>query len=183
MKKNRILASLTAALLAFALFGITACDNGNKDDDDDGGPAPGTITTLNGRTFVCGEYTYTLEYAESFYTSGGGTASGQVKKQAEKRTNYVYITGTSDTEATYYSWHPYTSAYSSSSMTYSINGNTITFNQFGSEWTATITGGDSFTVAAESYGTGMTISTSEQVFTEGTAPSSGSSEQTVNETY
>ena len=143
MKKNRILASLTAALLAFALFGITACDNGNKDDDDDGGPAPGTITTLNGRTFVCGEYTNTMEYPESFYSSSpaGGPSAGDQKKSVVKYTNYHYITGTSDTEATYYSWAPYGSAYTSSSMTYSINGNTITFNLGGSEWTATITGG------------------------------------------
>lgn len=177
MKRNGLLALMLASLTAVCL--LTACNNGNSDDDD--APAAiapaGTITTLNGKTFVCASYTVTYEYP-SAQTNGSGTYT----KYIQTYTNMCYITGTSDTAAKYYSWGG--SSYSSMDITYSISGNTISFTWpgsgggTGSTETATITGGNSFKISGDSQNVSVlncTRTTSDQVFTEGTAPSSGSS--------
>lgn len=179
MKRNGLLALMLASLTAVCL--LTACNNGNSDDDD--APAAiaptgaGTITTLNGKTFVCASYTSTYEYSSAQTNGSGGTYT----KYITTYTNWSYITGTSDTAAKYYSWGG--SSYNSTDITYSISGNTITFTWPGSGGgtgfteTATITGGNSFKISGSSQDMSMlsyTRTTSDQVFTEGTAPSSGS---------
>lgn len=186
MKRNGLLALMLASLTAVCL--LTACNNGNSDDDD--APAAiaptgaGTITTLNGKTFVCGSYTVTYEYP-SAHTKPDG--SGTYTKDIQTYTNMCYITGTSDSAAKYYSCGATvgssSSSYSSQDITYSISGNTITFTWPGSGGgtgfteTATITGGNSFKISGDSQNMSMlncTRTTSDKVFTEGTAPSSGS---------
>lgn len=175
MKRNGLLALMLASLTAVCL--LTACNNGNSDDDD--APAAiapaGTITTLNGKTFVCASGTITMEFSTPQSDGSGGTYT----KAITTYTNCNYITGTSDTAAKYYSWDISSSSYYSNDITYSISGNTITFTwpatTYSSTKTATITGGNSFKISGESSSSGgMTYTTSDQVFTEGTAPSSGS---------
>ena len=177
MKRNGLLALMLASLTAVCL--LTACNNGNSDDDD--APAAiapaGTITTLNGKTFVCASSTSTQEYSTPQTKPDG---SGTYTKSITTYTNMDYITGTSDTAAKYY--HYVFSAYSSDDITYSISGNTITFTwpatTYSSAYTetATITGGNSFKISGTSSSpvSGMTYTTGDRVFTEGSAPSSGS---------
>ncbi len=178
MKRNGLLALMLASLTAVCL--LTACNNGNSDDDD--APAAiaptgaGTITTLNGKTFVCASCTSTMEFSTPQTKPDG---SGTYTKAIMTLTNYNYITGTSDTAAKYYSWG---SSYYSQDITYSISGNTITFTwpatsySSSSTKTATITGGNSFKISGtSSSSSGTTFTTGDQVFTEGSAPSAGSS--------
>lgn len=176
MKRNGLLALMLASLTAVCL--LTACNNGNSDDDD--APAAiapaGTITTLNGKTFVCASNTITTEYSTPLSKPDG---SGTYTKEITTLTNMYYITGTSDTAAKYYTWM--LSSYTSTDITYSISGNTITFTwpataySSSSTKTATITGGNSFKISGtSSSSSGMTYTTGDQVFTEGSAPSSGS---------
>ncbi|MBQ3686723.1 MAG: hypothetical protein II932_02710 [Treponema sp.] len=179
MKRNSLLALMLASLTAVCL--LTACNNGNSDDDD--APAAiaptgaGTITTLNGKTFVCASDTITMEFSTPQTKPDG--SGGTYTKAITTLTNCNYITGTSDTAAKYYSWM--SSSYTSTDITYSISGNTITFTwpattySSSSTKTATITGGNSFKISGESSSSsGMTYTTGDQVFTEGSAPSSGS---------
>ena len=179
MKRNGLLALMLASLTAVCL--LTACNNGNSDNDD--APAAiapaGTITTLNGKTFVCASGTITMEFStpQSKPDGSGGTYT----KAITTYTNCNYITGTSDTAAKYYSWDISGSSYYSNDITYSISGNTITFTwpattySSSSTKTATITGGNSFKISGtSSSSSGMTSTTGDQVFTEGSAPSSGS---------
>ena len=124
---------------------------------------------------MCASYTSTYEYSTPQTNGSGGTYT----KSITTYTNRYYITGTSDTAAKYYSW---SSTYGSEDITYSISGNTITLT-----WpataslpayteTATITGGNSFNISGTSSSpvSGMTYTTGDQVYTEGSAPSSGS---------
>ncbi len=179
MKRNGLLALMLASLTAVCL--LTACNNGNSDDDDGGAAvAPtgaGTITTLNGKTFVCASYTDTFEYSSTQTKSDGSTYTKYIKTY----TNWSYITGTSDTAAKYFSWNG--SSYTSTDITYSISGNTISFTWpgigGGADFTdtTTIIDGNSFKFDGSSQDMSMlsyTRITSDKVFTEGSAPSSGS---------
>lgn len=182
MKRNGLLALMLASLTAVCL--LTACNNGNSDDDDGGAAvAPtgaGTITTLNGKTFVCASGTVTMEFSTPQTKPDG--SGGTYTKAIMTLTNYNCITGTSDTAAKYYTWDGVvSSSYNSTDITYSISGNTITFTwpataySSSSTKTATITGGNSFKISGtSSSSSGMTSTTGDQVYTEGTAPSSGS---------
>lgn len=171
MKRNGLLALMLAALTAVCL--LTACDNGNSDKDDGDAAGGGTITTLNGRTFVCESQTITIEYSSAQSDGNGGTYT----KAISTLTNMYYITGTSDSTAKKYTCSGLGgSTYNSQDITYSINGNTITFTYSGgSNDTATITSGNSFSISGSSTtNSGTTMTASDQVFTEGDAPSSGS---------
>ena len=188
----------------FALSGVTACDNGNSDrDDDDVSPAPEKLTTLDGATFVCGSYTLTGEYSESYYTVGvaylagssGGSATGQVKKGVRTYTNTEYFTGTSDSTAIWYTWDETNHCYNSFDVSYRIDGDTITFTETymgtSSDLPMTITGADSFTYEGYSHTTtypsagGCTVTTTmtDQVYTLGEIPASGSETYVVAETW
>ncbi|MCR5623223.1 MAG: hypothetical protein K6G18_15385 [Treponema sp.] len=156
----------------------------------EGDEAP--LTTLKGKTFVCPLYTTTDHHEPE---------SGTDKNQIYTCTDAYYITGTSDSEATIYylglfvlnDGTPYSSeSFYNKNITYSINGTTITFNNDGIQSTATITGSRSFTLAGTTgaepaigstanilgpSSSGSRFSsriTSDQVFIQGNAPSTGS---------
>ena len=168
-------ALLLAALLAACL--LTACDNGNSDDDDDT-PATGTptsaITTLNGRTFVCTEFTYTTTYS-SPQTASGINNDQPFTKRIDTYTNPCYITGTSDSDLKYYA-RGNTGSYICVDGTYTINGSTLSI-RVGSTLSATIDSATRFTVKGASWsdtdtsGLTTTYTNGDQVFTEGSAPS------------
>ena len=179
MKRNGMPALLLAALMAVCL--LTACDNGNSDDDDDT-PATGTptsaITTLNGRTFVCESFTYTTTYS-SPQTASGINNDQPFTKKVQTFTNPYYITGTSDSDLKYYAMGT-TGSYGCFDGTYTISGSTLSIT-VGSTLIATIDSATRFSVKGTSQsdtstsGFTTTYTNGDQVFTEGSAPSTWTS--------
>lgn len=176
MKKNRIVTCLTAAVLALALVGVTACSNGSSDDDEE---TPVTTTSADN--------------GSGSGSGSGGSGSGGSGSGTPTVVGFMYITGVSATQAEFHYANSTYTAYDNSmttTVTYAISGSTITFTAGSDTTTAAIISGTSFKINFGSGGPGSgsgTISTLSGktyvgnytgsdiiTFTEGTAPSAPS---------
>lgn len=138
MKKNRILACLTAAVLALVLVGVTACSNGNSDDDEE---TPVSTTSSGSGSGSGGS-----SGSSGSDTSGGSSGSSTVVTIH----GYMYMIFDGSGNGSWYVANDAGTGYDEmvSGMTYTIAGSTITFSAGGGDAaTAVITSGTSFKIS------------------------------------